>query len=247
MQAVSPARRRRLRCLVVFSLIAFAAATVPARASGPEQLEQLEPDGGEWQFEYSTLIGVGTEDEHSLQMLLGISDHLAIGVEVEAEWSAGRLAFEGVAPTLLYRFSDASDAVGVGVGAQIEFDSGLRVASAEARLILEKKTHLWWAQGNLIAQHVSEEGEIGASLAYGWGLSRSIGKDLWIGAEGSGGVGRLSESASIIPDNGHFIGPAFTVEREMAGSEIEIGVAWLHRIAGEGPRDFARVFVQFGL
>lgn len=237
----------QLRCLALSCFILLAAASTAAGAAGPEQLEQLEPDEGEWQFEYSTFIGVRSEDEHSVQMLLGIRDHLAVGVEVEAEWSAGQLAFEGLAPTILYRFSDASDVVGIGLGAQIEFDSDARLASAEARVILEKKTSRWWAQGNLIAHLVREEGQSAASLAYGWGLSRAITKDFWIGAEGSGGLGRLSGSKSIAPANGHFIGPALTVERELTGSEVEIGLAWLHRIAGEGARDTARIFVQFGL
>jgi hypothetical protein len=243
MQTITRRWPEQLRCLALCCLIALAA---PASA-GPEQLEQLEPDGGEWQFEYSTLIGVRSEDEHSLQMLYGISDHLSVGVEVEAEWSAGRLAFEGVAPTILYRFSDASDAVGIGIGAQIEFDRDLKVTSAEARLILEKKTPRWWAQGNFIAHLVREDGQSAASLAYGWSLSRAIAKDRWIGAEGSGGLGRLGGSRSIAPDNGHFIGPALTFEREIAGSELEIGITWLHRIAGDGARNTARLFVQFGL
>lgn len=239
--------REQRRFLALCSFIALEAASASARASGPEQLEQLELDGGEWQFEYSTLIGVGSQNEQSLQMLWGVTDQLAIGVEVEAEKSGGRWAFEGAAPTILYRFSDASDAIGVGIGAQIEFDSELRVASAEARLILEKKTRPWWVQGNLIARHGRRPEKSGAALAYGWSLSRSIGKNLWIGAEGSGGARRLSGPTPIIRDNGHFIGPALTVEREMADKEVEIGVAWLHRIAGEGPRNSARLFVQFGL
>jgi hypothetical protein len=225
-------------------LISLFAATAPARAEGPEQLEQLEPEGGEWQAEYSSLIGARSEDEHSLQILFGVSDHWAIGVEAEAEWSAGRLSFEGVSPTILYRFSDPSKGIGIGIGAQIELDNDLAMALAEARLILEKKTERWWGQGNLVARHVREDGESGAALAYAWGLSRSIGQDLWIGAEGSGWGGRLSASALAIPKGGHFVGPALSVEREIGGSEVEIGVAWQHRIAGQGPPDAARVTVQ---
>lgn len=233
------ARRRRspLHCLTLWGLALLAAAPSPVRAGGPEQLEQLEPEGGEWQFEYSSLFGE-SEDEHSLQVLLGISDHWAIGVEAEAEWSAGDLAFEGVSPTVLYRFSDSSEAIGIGVGAQIELDGDLKMASAEARLILEKKTDLWWGQGNLIARRVREDGESGTALAYAWGVSRSAGKDVWIGAEGSGWGGRLSGSASAIPGGAHFIGPA-------GESEVEVGVAWQHRIAGKGPRHAARLTVQF--
>ena len=233
----------RLRCLALCCLVA--AGSSPAQAGGLEQLEQLEPDGGEWQVEYSTLIGIGSEDEHELRVLLGISDHLALGVEAEAEWSAGKLAFEGIAPTVLYRFSESSDAIGAGIGAQVEFDGDLRVASAEARLILEKKTEHWWGQGNLIGRHVREDGESATAVTYSWGLSRSIGEEVWIGAEGSGWGSRLGGVNAVFPERGHFIGPAFSIEREIAGSEVEISTAWLRRFAGEGPRNSVRLTVQF--
>lgn len=236
-----------LRCLARCGLVALAAISSPALSAGPEQLEQLEPAGGEWQFEYSTLMGVHSEDEHSLQGLLGLSDHLAIGLEVETEWSGSRLTFDGVAPTILYRFSDDSNAIGVGIGAQVEIGGDLTIASTEARLIVAKRTDRWWAQGNLIARHVRDEGRGGTALAYSWGLSRSVGTSFWIGAEGSGQGHRLSGPASTIPDGGHFLGPSFGSEHEIAGSEVEFGIAWLHRIAGEGPRDAARLVVQFGL
>lgn len=239
----------KLRCSAICCLVALATAPSPALAASPEELEQLEPGKGEFQLEYSNLLGVRSKHEHSLQALVGISDRLAIGLEVETEWSAGSLTFEGVAPTILYRFTDPSHAigVGVGVGAQVELDADLRIASAESRLILEKKTRLWWAQGNLIARHVREDKESWSALGYSWGLSRSIGKDAWLGAEGSGSGVRVAGSTSAIPDDGHFVGPSLTIDHELAGSEVEVGVASLHRIAGEGPSVAARFFVQFGL
>ena len=243
-------RRRSVRCrgVALCWLAVLAAGSSPAQAAGPEQLEQLEPGGGEWQFEYHSLIGRGSEDEHSLQTLKGVSDHLAIGVEVEAEWSAGTLKFDGFAPTVLYRFSDGSNRIGIGVAAQVEFAGDLSIASTEARLILEKRSRRWWGQGNLIVNRLSEDGESGIGLAYGWGLSRSIAADVWVGAEGSGQAARLAGSASAIPEGGHFFGPALTIEHELdSGSEFEIGIAYLHRIAGEGPLDAARLFVQFNL
>ena len=65
-------------------------------------------------------------------------------------------------------------------------------------------------------------------------------------ARRSGGSGRLAGSTPAIPSGGHFIGPAFTLEQAISKLELEIGVAWLHRIAGEGPQNSARLFVQFG-
>lgn len=247
MQTVSTAPRWAgvSRCLMLVAFLGLTAASAAAVASGPEQLEQLEPERGEWQLEYSALVGVGSGSAHSVQLMWGLSDHLAVGLEAEIEGS-GALTLEGLAPTVVYRFGTNSQGVNAGIAAQIEVDPQLRVASAEGRIILEKKTRNWWAQGNFIARHVNEEDGSGAALAYGWGLSRAISAGIWIGAEGSGGVTRFAGSASAVPDSGHFLGPAITIEQEIAGSELEIGVAWQHRIAGEGQRDHARLVVQFG-
>lgn len=247
MHTVSADRRWAgvFRCLTRLAFLALVTTSAAAVASGPEQLEQLEPEGGEWQLEYSAVVSRGSASAHSVQLLRGLSDHLAVGIEAETEGS-GELTLEGLAPTVVYRFGNNSRGINAGVAAQIEVDPKLKIASAEARIILEKKTRNWWAQGNFIARHVSEEDESGAALAYGWGLSSAIVAGFWIGAEGSGGVTRFAGSASAVPDGGHFLGPTITVEQEIAGSELEIGLAWQHRIAGQGRRDHARLVVQFG-
>lgn len=224
-----------MRCvLAALGAMLLALAASSARAQGPEQLEQLEPNGGQWQLEY-----YGVARAHSLQALYGISDRLALGAEIEGEARGGRLSLEGVTPTALYRFSDPDAApFGVGVEVQAEFDPKMHFAGGEARLILEHKGPRWWAQGNAMLRATRDAGDWQVNAAYGAAASRAIARGLWLGIEASGQ-----------PDHGggQFAGPALTFEHDMGGAEVEIGLAYQGRIDGEGPRDSLRVFVQLNL
>lgn len=234
---------RRLSWLCAATLAALAA---PAQSEGPEELEQLEPDGGDWQVEYYGILGRHEGDSHAFQLLYGINDAVALGVEIEAEKEAGSLLLEEIAPTLLLRFSDPErHPVGAGLALQAGFDRGGGLAELEARLIVERRRPLWWLQGNAVLRHVREDGASASLLAYSGSVSRAVGEDVWLGLEAGGQVGRLDGAAAVIEDGGHFLGPALTVERELGGAEIELGVAWLRRIAGGGASDSARLFVQF--
>lgn len=220
---------RRVPAALGTMLLALAAS--PAFAQGPEQLEQLEPDGGHWQLEY-----YGAARSHSLQALYGISDRLALGVEIEGEADGGRLAFEGVTPTALYRFSGADAApFGVGVEVQAEFDRRMHLVGSEARLILEHKGPHWWAQGNAMLRIT---GDWQVNAAYGVAASRAVAPGLWLGFEGSAQGER---------GGGRFAGPALTLEREAGGVEVEIGLSYQRRIDGDGPADSMRAFVQLSL
>lgn len=215
--------------VVLLALLA-AAVSGPALARGPEQLEQLEPDGGRWQLEYYGLIADGGDDEHSAQVLYGVTDRLALGVEVESE---------GFAPTALYRFTDPEeDPVGIGIEAQAGFDGDFDLASIEGRLILERVREHWWLQGNVILRREREGGGWETGLAYGWAASRSVAEGVWIGLEGSGQAA----------EGGQFAGPAITVEHEPEGGpEIEVGLSYQRRMDGQGPGDSVRMFVQLTL
>ncbi|HKR24227.1 MAG TPA: hypothetical protein VJS15_03130 [Allosphingosinicella sp.] len=217
--------------LPVLALLGLLAAAGPALAAGPEQLEQLEPDGGQWQLEYYGLVADGDDDEHSAQVLYGLTDRLALGLEVESE---------GFAPTALYRFTDPEeDPLGIGVEAQAEFDGDFELSALEGRLILERVREDWWLQGNVMLRHEREAGDWESEVAYGWAASRGLGGGLWLGVEGSGQAGS---------GGGHYVGPAITIEREPArGPEVEIGLAYQRRIGGEGPGDSVRMFVQLTL
>lgn len=237
------------RAPAIFGAALLSMVTSPARAQGAEQLEQLEPDRGRWQLEY---FGIGRRDEedgHSVQALAGITDHVALGIELEWGWSQRRMTFDGLAPTVLYRFTDAqADPVGVGIEAQLELDGDLRLAGANARLILEKRSEAWWVQGDGIIRHVREGAASGTGLAYGWALSRRVGEAAWLGLEGSGQAARVDGSPLAVPNGGHFLGPALTLEYGLqSGAEIELGLAYLRRLDGQGPPDSVRIFVQLSL
>ena len=232
------------RWLAAFALLAAVAG--PGFAEGPEQLEQLEPGKGEWQLEYFGLFGGGADErEHSLQAMTGITDRLALGVEIESSWANGALKIESFAPTALYRFSDAvDDPVGIGFEIQAGLDRHGDFAGAEARLIAEKRSLAWWIQADLILRHTRDEGTSSNSVAYAWALNRAVMDRLWLGVEGSGQAARLSGS---VPTREHFLGPSLTYELGLGGErEAEIGIAYLRRLGSEGPPDTARFFIQLG-
>ena len=77
---------RAIEALLLAAMLIIQAAA--ARGNGPEQLEQLEPERGEWQAElHSHFSGSKSEGgQHSLELFRGLSEHVALGVEVEGGW-----------------------------------------------------------------------------------------------------------------------------------------------------------------
>lgn len=225
----------------VFAL-ALAFATAPAGATGPEQVEQLEPEGGEWQAELSLLASHGAAAEPSFQLLRGLNDAVAVGVEIEGDGAA----IESFSPTILYRIGDRATRVSVGMVGQVELATDLELVGAEARLILERQAQRWWAQGNLIVNAERETGQFTSTLAYSWRISRALGQAMWLGGEGSGQVARLGGSARA--ERGHYAGPALTIVHDLhSGGEIELNASFLRRVAGEGPRGTLVLSAQIGL
>lgn len=237
----------RLWCIAALLLFGMAG---PALAQSPEQIEQLEPGKGRWQVEYDGFFGPVGDDgegrEHSLQALAGVSEHVALGMDMQTSWSQGALTVETIAPTMLYRWSDPDDdPVGIGVEVQAAFDRQAKFAGAEGRLIVEKRSRRWWGQANLILRHSRADGEAASSIAYGWSLARAVAPRLWLGVEGSGQAVRLGGDPMLAPVGAHFIGPALTWNTVRPGkAEVEIGLAWLRRTTGAGPTNTARLFVQ---
>lgn len=222
--------------------IALAAAMAPASAAGPEQVEQLEPEGGEWQAELSLLASHDGAAEPSFQLLRGVNDSVAIGVEIEGDGAA----IESFSPTILYRIGDRNAGVSVGMVGQVELVPDLEPVGAEARLIVERQAQRWWAQGNLIVHAEREAGQSTSTLAYSWRISRALGKALWLGGEGSGQVARLGGSARV--ERGQYVGPALTIVHDLrSGTEIELNASFLRRVAGEGPRGAFVLSAQIGL
>jgi opacity protein-like surface antigen len=219
-----------------------------AYAQSPEQIDQLEPDGGEWQAEYSGQFGSTDDNErqHSLELFYGVSDSFAIGVEVEAEAEDGDLGFGEAGISALYKFNDPEEApLGLGVMLSARLDGDGVLSEAEARFIAEKKTDKWWGQANVMLRHANEDGEKGELLAYGWNLSHAVTEQFWLGVEGSGQAAKLG-GFDLGFEKAHFAGPAAVLDLEIANDkEVELGFAWFRRLSDEGPRNTARIFVQF--
>lgn len=216
----------------------------PASAAGPIQLQQLELAKGEWQVEYWGLSRRGAKDEHSLEIMTGLSNHLALGVEVDTLWSARKPALDGIAPTIVYRFSSPSAAIGIGVLGQVEVGADLHLDSAEAGLILEHRSRDWSGHANIVLRRSSEGQRPTTGVNYCWSLGRTIAADVSIGVEGSGGLAHSGGSGSSASWRGHFVGPALSIERDYRGRSVEFGVAYLRRIDGPRPSDAVRLISE---
>jgi hypothetical protein len=170
--------------------------------------------------------------------MFGAGDRLALGVELEGEVDNG-LDVEELSVKALYRLTREEAPVALGLQVQLGFDRHAVLGEAEARLIAEHEGEAWWAQGNFMLRSSIGEDEGGKSLAYGLSLQRSLAGVAWLGIEASG------EAADEADEQGHFAGPSLTFEAEPGlDREIEIGLAWLHRIGGAGPKASGRLFVQ---
>ncbi len=136
-------------------------------------------------------------------------------------------------------------ALATGVMVEIGFDTDGELAELGGRFIAESIGERWWLQGNLIVRHQREDGERGTGLAYGVSAQRALIDGLWFGAEASGQFARLSGPAELAPRGSHWIGPSLSGEIEPSEeSEIELGLAWMFRVSGEGQPSGPRVFLQ---
>lgn len=217
-------------------------APSPALAQGPEQLVQLEPSKGEWQLEYSGAYG--GEDEHEVEALFGVTDRLAFGGE--AEFEGGVIESAGFAA--VYRFAKPGEhGLGLGAALSLSVDRSGHLAAAETRVIAEGRGSRWWLQGDLILRHRREDGMGGTGGAYALSLQHALAEDLWFGIEASGQAVRLGGAEALAPRGHHHAGPSLTIERELGERELEVGVAWMQRIRGEGNGSGPRLFVQLTL
>jgi hypothetical protein len=238
----------RLSAPISVAVFAVVGST-SVNAETSELLDQLEPGNGEWQAEYHGQFGSSEtyERPHGIEVYRGISDAIAIGVEVEGEVDDGDFRVGEFGLSLLTRFGNPeAGALGTGVLMSASINDEGKLSEAEARFIIEQKGDKWWGQANAMLRHANEDGEKGELLAYGWNLSRAVTENAWLGIEGSGQAARLGGFAGGF-DRAHFAGPAMMFEVEPAeDKELEIGLAWFRRLGDNGPRNTARLFVQFG-
>ncbi len=194
---------------------------------GPEQLDQIEIEKGEWQLEYYGAFG--GDGEQGVEALIAVSDRLLLGAEVELEGPRDGLVLESLGLSALVRLADPKEAtVGLGWGFRAAIDRTGSLSMLETRAIAETRTPRWWLQGNLILRHVREDHGRGTGLAYGTSLQHSLGEDIWFGVEASGRLVRLSGGEQGAPEGQHYAGPSLTIERPVGnGSEVELGLAWV--------------------
>jgi hypothetical protein len=238
------------RLITTIALIVGATiAPTEVQAETPEHLDQLEPGNGEWQVEYAGQFGSSetVERPHGIEAYRGISDAIAVGVEIEGEVDDGDFRVGEFGLSLLTRFGSQEEGeLGTGALLSASIDDEGNLSEAEARVIVEQKGDAWWGQANAMLRHVNEGGEKGELLAYGWNISRAVTDNVWLGVEGSGQAARLGGFAGGF-ERAHFAGPALLVELEPAeDKELEIGLAWFRRLGDNGARNTARLFVQFG-
>ncbi len=222
---------------------AIAALALPLAAhaqNGPEQIEQLEPEAGEWQLQYSGAYGGA--DSHELEIGRGVGRHLALGVGAEVEAVDGHLRLDGFSGVALVRLIEPEDRpVGLGLMGQVSVDRAGRYAGAELRGIAESRSTRWWLQANLMLRHRCEEGEAGTNIAYVASIQHGP-APFWYGIEVSGRAARLGGDDDAAPSGQHYVGPSLTYRSERSG--LELGLAWMARVAGDGAPSGPRVFAQ---
>ncbi|WP_404333504.1 hypothetical protein AB2M62_10410 [Sphingomonas sp. MMS12-HWE2-04] len=238
------AHSRRVARGICACLLASAAAPAWAQ-NGPEQLEQIEPDKGEWQLEYFGAFG--GSGEQAVEASYAVSDRIVLGAQVEVEGPRGGLTVESAGLGALVRLIEPTEApIGLGLQFEVSVDRDGRIAELEGRGIAETRTPKWWLQADLILRRVREDRAQATGLAYATSIQRGLGEDLWAGIEASGQIARLSGEDEAAPAGQHYLGPSLTIERPIGrGAEVELGFAWLQRVRGRGPGSGPRIFAQF--
>ena len=223
----------------VAALALISAIAMPARGQDvPEQLEQLEPEAGGWQLEYA--FGRGEATEHSVQLMHGMDDHLAIGAEIALTRNGGVIDFDSAGIAVLWRAGGVGEGrMGWGVKVQASLDRDGHIGESEVRLITDARPGGWWLQGDVILRRVREHGTAATGLAYAVSVQRAA-AGIWLGAEASGRAARIGGAAELLPLS-HYAGPSADWE---IGERLEISGAVLARVSGRGAKLAPRLAVQ---
>jgi hypothetical protein len=234
--------RRRLTA-VLFGL-GFATT---AHAGAPEQTYEPGPKAGAWQLEYNGEFGLSGEAErgHSVEVFRGISDRIALGVEVESEVSDGDFRVEEIGLGALVGLTGEGTAVEAALLLKAGVSTDGDFPQLESRLILERDSEKWNLLGNLNLRYEKGE-ESGTSLAYAATAHRKLSEHLALGVEASGQITRLGGFAGGF-ESAQYAGPSVALSWELGDDrEVEVGLKYLRRLnAGDEHRDTARLVLGF--
>ncbi len=226
--------------------LALSCAT-QAAAEAPEQLYEPAPALGEWRLEYNGQIGrtEGSPRPHSLELFRGISEHIALGVEIEGEAEDGRLLVEEFGVGAIFGLTGEDAPVEAALLVQAGVTTEGDFPQLEARLIVEHERGPWEMLGNVNVRRVDAE-EQGTSLGYAATVHRRLSDNFALGVETSGQAARLGGYTGGF-DAGHYAGPSATLSFDVAnGREVELGIRYLRRIdAGDAYRDTVRLVFGF--
>jgi len=240
---------RKHSCQLSAAAVLLAIAT-PVAAQNSEMVEGLGPHNGDWELEYvgqfADANGSNDDRQHSGQSFYGVTNWLALGGETKLAYRSGpqvahdRLYFEYDSAVAIIRFSQAdADRVGLGLWLQAGLDTDGEPARLEARLIAEKQTRMWWAQGNLILRRVNEGAHEGTHFAYAARISHALADHSWIGIEASGQAAELGGFQRGSFEKAHYLGPSIGHEMTLGGdNRLRLNVTWLRRLdEQEGARN----------
>jgi hypothetical protein len=221
--------------------VAAFALAAPAGAQTPEQVYEPGPERGRWLLEYNGQAGGNrsVERPHSFEMFAGLSDRLAVGVEVEGERDDDGFTFDEVTAEALIMLTKRDVPVEVALLAQVGTTFDGNFPQLGARLIASHASDRWNAAANLIVRRERGEQD-GSETAYVVTAHRRVSEQVGLGIEASGSIGRLGGFDEGY-ERRHFAGPSATFEIELGDKRsFELGGKYLRRIAGQGARDTAR-------
>ena len=223
--------------------IAMLATGSAVRAEGPEQFYEGPPAARGWSLESNSQFGRGGERAHSVELLRGFGERLALGVEVEAEAGGGEFAVEELGVGALIGLTGEEAPLQLAGLIQVGVTPGGDLSQVEARLIGEHGRGSWRVLGNAIVRRTLAD-EHGTSLGYAFIADHRLGETFRLGVEASGQAARLGGFAHSF-ERAHYAGPSAALELELAGErEVKLGLKYLTRVDGGGEGGMLRVVAE---
>jgi hypothetical protein len=236
-------------CLRKILLALLSIHAAPAMAEAPEQLYGSAPDRGQIEVEYNGQFANGEPDErpHSLELFAGISDRVAIGLEIEgeSEGEGGTFRTEEYALGALIDLTPQDAPVSVIVLAQVGIGHDGSFPHLQGRLIVGHEGEKWLWNSNLILRREASN-EPTTDLAYAATAQQRFGSGFRAGLEVSGQIDRLAGPRDEF-DPAHYAGPTVGFEAgDEGGTGFEVSLTYLWRIdRGDASRRTVRANFEF--